>query len=142
MFHTSSLLPILFISKFFKLPDDITQLIYSFLINTSAQLIIDKWYSFINIHNTNLCYIATKIPLLQGHSLYGDTISYYDLHDKKLNITLSICAKYIKPSISDKNWWCNFAQNGFNGLIFVHNDSDYIVKSNLDILTNIFGCFD
>jgi len=141
MIHTSSLIPLLHLGKLLNLPSDIIQSIYFHIIHNSAQLIIDKWYSYINIHNTNLFYVANKIPILQGHTLFGDTITYYDLHDKKFNIALSICAKYIKPSISDKDWWCNFTQNGFNGLSFVNNPMDTTVHHNLFILTNIFGCF-
>ena len=141
MIHTSSLIPLLHISKLFNLPSDITQSIYFHIIHDSAQLIIDKWYSYINIHNTNLCYIANRIPILQGHTFLGDTFTYYDLHDKKLNTTLSICAKYIKPSISDEDWWRNFTQNGFNGLTFVNNHADTTVQNNLLMLINILGCF-
>lgn len=140
MIHTYSLIPLLNISKLFNLPSDITQYIYFYIINNSAQFIIDKWYSYINIHNSNLCYIANRIPLLQSYTFFGETITYYDLYDKNLNVTLSICAKYIKPSISDKDWWRNFAQNGFNGLIFV--DSTHpIVQNNLIFINYIFGCF-
>ena len=141
MIYTYSLIPLFNIGKLFNLPHDITIYIYFKFIHYSAQLIIDKWYSYINIHNTNLCYIANRIPILKGHTFFGDTITYYDLHDKKFNITLSICAKYIKPSISDKHWWCNFAQNGFNGLTFINNDMDTTVQHNLLILTKIFRTF-
>jgi hypothetical protein len=141
MFNTTSLITFLHIAKHFNLPSDITQSIYFYIIHTSAQLIIDKWYSYINIHNTNLCYIANRIPILQGHTLFGDTITYYDLHDKNFNITLSICVKYIKPSISDEDWWRNFTQNGFNGLTFVDNHMDTTVQHNLHMLINILGCF-
>jgi len=141
MIYTSSLIPILHLGKLFNLPFDIIQFIYFKIIHYSVQLIINKWYSYINIHNTNLCYIVNNIRLLQGHTLFGDTVTYYDLYDKKFNITLSICAKYIKPSISDKDWWQNFTQNGFNGLIFVDDHMDTIVQHNLHFLSNIFGCF-
>lgn len=141
MIHTSLLIPLLHIGELFNLPSDITKYIYFYIIHNSAQLIINKWYSYVYIHNTNLCYIANRIPILLGHTLFGDTITYYDLNDKNYYITLSICAKYLKPSISDKDWWRNFAQNGFNGLIFVNNDMDNIVQRNLYLITYIFGCF-
>jgi hypothetical protein len=142
MIHTSSLIPLLNIAKLFNLPSDITQSIYFHIINNSVQLIIDKWHSYICIHNINLCYIVNRIPILLGHTLFGDTITYYDLHNKKFNITLSICAKYIKPSISDKDWWNNFVQNGFNGLTFVDNYLDTTVQTNLSILTHIVYLMD
>ncbi len=141
MIYSYYIIPIHNIANFFKLPSDITQHIFFYIINNSAQLIIDKWYSYISIHNLNLCYIANYIPLLQGHTLFGDTISYYDLHDKKLKITLSICAKYIKPSISDKIWWRNFAQYGFNGLTFTNNNYDITVQHNLFFFNRIFNYF-
>jgi hypothetical protein len=132
------------ISIFFKLPTDITQYIYFYIINNinnSYKIITDKWYSYINIHSINLCYIANQIPILQAHTLFGDTISYYNLNDINFNITLSICAKYIKPRISDKNWWCNFAQNGYNGLIFINNDNDYIIQRNISLIDYILSVF-
>jgi len=141
MIYTSLLIPILHLGNLFKLPSDIIQSIYFKIIHTYVQHIIDKWYSYINIHNTNLFHIVSNIPLLQGHTLFGDTVTYYDLYDKKFNITLSICVKYIKPSISDKDWWQNFTQNGFNGLIFVDDHMDTIVQHNLHFLSNILGCF-
>ena len=141
MIYTSSLIPLLHISKLFNLPPDITQSIYFYIINNSTQFIIDKWYSYINIHNINLFYIANRITLLHGNTLFGDTITYYNLYDKNLNITLSICAKYIKPNISDKDWWCNFVQNGFNGLTFIDDDFDITVQHNLFILTKIYKIF-
>lgn len=141
MIHSNLLIPILHISKLFKLPSDITHLIYFYIINNSAQIIIDKWYSFIYIHNTNLCYIVNKIPILQDLNSSGNLITYYNLHDKKLSITLSICAKYIKYSISDKTWWSNFIENGFNGINFIHNYMDPIVQNNILYLTHILGCF-
>lgn len=146
MIHTSCLIPLLHISKFFNLPSELTKYIYFYIINNSTQLIINKWYSYIFIHNTNLCYIANKIPLLQGHSIFGNTITYYDLQDKNFYITLSICTKYIKPSISDKDWWLNFAQNGYNGLSFINNNNNNnyinnIIKKNLSFIIYIFGCF-
>ena len=141
MIHTSSLIPLLHIGNLFNLPSDITKYIYFHIIQNSAQFIIHKWYSYINIHNTNLCYIANTIPLLRANTFFGDTITYYDLYNKNYNIILSICAKYIKPSISDKDWWRNFAQNGFNGLTFVDNYMDTIVQHNLFLINHIFGCF-
>lgn len=141
MIHTSLLIPILRIAKFFNLPSDIAHSIYFKIIHNSVQLIINKWYSYVYIHNTNLCYIANRIPLIKYHTFFGDTITYYDLYDKNFNITLSICAKYIKPTISDKNWWCKFAQNGLNGLTFVDNHMDNIVQHNLSLISYIFGCF-
>jgi len=140
MINNSILIPILFIGKLFNLPSDITQSIYFYIIHNYAQLIIDKWYSYIVIHNTNLCYIATKIPHLHIDVFFGDTISYYDLCDYKLYITLSICSKYFKPSISDKTWWNNFVQYGFNGLLFLDDhDMNNIVHNNLIMLTNIYN---
>ena len=141
MINTSLLIYILHIGKLFNLPSDITYRIYFNIIHDSAQLIIDKWFSFINIHNTNLCYIVNNIPILQGYNFFGDIVTYYDLHDIKFNITLSICAKYFKASISDKEWWLQFIQNGFNGLTFVNNENDYIVLYNLYFLHYILGCF-
>jgi hypothetical protein len=141
MIHTSFLIPTLHICKFYKLPSDITQFIYYDIINTSAQKIIDKWFSFVSIHNSNLCYIVNIIPIIQVNTSGDRLISYYDLQDKKLNIALSICVKYIKPSISDNNWWSYFLKNGFNGFMFIDNYDD-IAQQNISFLNQIYDIFE
>jgi len=141
MIYTQSLIPVLRICTFYKLPSDITQFIYYDIINTSAQKIIDKWFSFVTIHNSNLCYIVNLIPIIQVNTSGDRFISYYDLQDKKLNIALSICVKYIKPSISDNNWWSNFLKNGFNGFIFIDNYDD-IAQQNISFLNQIYDIFE
>ena len=140
MTYTNLLIPLVHISNLFNLPSDITNKIYSYIVHNSAQLIIDKWFSYVTIHNTNLSYIANRITLLEGHTLFGETITYYNLSDKNFFITLYICVKYIKPSISDKQWWKCFAQNGYNGLIFIH-DIDYIALRSLELIDHIFSMF-
>jgi hypothetical protein len=141
MIFNHLLIPLLNISKLYNLPSDIIHIINFYIINNSAQLIINKWYSYIFIHNTNLCYIINKIPVLNKSTLFGHIISYYNLYDINFNIALSICAKYIKPSISDKTWWYYIIQTGFNGLNFVDNRYDGIVQNNLFFLNKIFLCF-
>ncbi len=143
MIHTPSLIPILHICKIYKLPSDITQFIYYYIINQSAQKIIDKWFSFVTIHNSNLCYIVNLIPLIRVNTSGDHLISYYDLQDKKLNIALSICVKYIKPSISDNNWWSNFLKKGFNGFMFMFIDNyDDIAQQNISFLNQIYDIFE
>lgn len=140
MVYSNLIIPLINLSTFKHLPMDIILRIHSFSINHFAQIIINKWFSFIQIHNTNLCYIANRIPILQNYTIFGDTILYYNLKDKNLYFTLSICNKYIKPSISDIDWWSSFIQYAFNGLIFCNNfDSDILNK--LFKLSNILGCF-
>jgi len=130
MIYTYYYNPIFHISKKYKLPSDILYNIYSYIINYSAQLILDKWYSYILIHNTNLCYIANNIKLSHGYTFAGDTILYYNLYDKNFYNTLYICVKYIKPNISSKSWWTTFIQHGYNGFIFIDNNAsdDTILK--------------
>jgi len=142
MIYTQSLFPVLRICTFYKLPSEVTQLIYYNIINSSAQKIIDKWFSFVTIHNSNLCYIVNLIPIIQIDIFFGNNlISYYDLQNKKLNIVLSICVKYIKPSISDKNWWSNFLKKGFNGFMFIDNYDD-IAQQNISFLNQIYDIFE
>ena len=131
MIYTNCLIPLLHVSKLYKLSYDITHLIYYYIINNSAQLIIDKWYSYVYIHNINLCTMANKITLLQGHTFTGDTIFYYNLHDKNLYNTLYTCSKYIKPYICSKYWWLHFIQNCYNGLYFIDNRNQRVVRDNL-----------
>ena len=140
MIYTTSLIPLFHLSKLFNLPSDITYMIYSNIINTSAQLIIDKWYSYVLIHNINICYIANNIPLLRGTIFNNEVISYYNLHDEHFYITLKICAKYLKPNISSKEWWSNFVYYGLNGYYFVDNRDDVLVMSNVKNLYYILGC--
>ena len=102
-------------------------------------MIIDKWYSYINIHNINLCNIVNKLPILQGHDYFGGTISYYNLHDVNLTYTLKICSKYIRRNISSKDWWNKFITRVSNGYYFVDNRDDPNVKISIFILKYIFG---
>ena len=142
MICNSLLIPILNLSKFFNLPFDISRSIYFIVLrNYSAQFIIDKWYSFIYIHNINLCYLANRITIFKTYNFFGYPITYYNFYDRHFTITLSIIHKYIIPSISDKNWWLNFAQIGFNGLSFVNNFTDPIVQRNMYLLNYIIVCF-
>jgi len=142
MIFNHLLIPLLNISKFYNLPSDIIHIINFYVINNSAQLIINKWYSYIFIHNINLCNIINKIPVLTQTNFLGHIISYYNLYDINFNIALSICAKFIKPSISDKTWWYYIIQKGFNGLIFVDNHYDAIVQHNLFFLNKILKSFE
>ena len=48
MYNSDAIISILHISKLYNLPPDISFLIYNNLINLSAQLIIDKWFSFLD----------------------------------------------------------------------------------------------
>lgn len=144
MIYTYYIIPLYHISKKYNLPADVIYYIYSYIINIHTQMIINKWYSYVSIHNTNLCYIANKITLLQGYTFTGDIIMYYNLYDKNFYKTLYICAKYIKPNISSKSWWNNFIQNGYNGMIFIDyydNSNDHIIHHNLHLLNKLYNYF-
>jgi hypothetical protein len=141
MIFTTYLIPTFRISTFYKLPSEITQIIYYHIINTFAQKIINKWFHFVTIHNSNLCYIVNLFPKKQKNTYGNHIISYYDLQDKKLNIALSICVKYIKPSISDKNWWSHFIKTALNGFIFI-NKYDHITKKNIFYINEIYNIFE
>jgi len=144
MIYNSSIFQLFHISKLFNLPTDITHLIYLHIINTSAKLIINKWYSYILIHNINICFIVNKIPLLYGtinNQNLNDIIPYYNLHDINFYKTLKICHKYLKPNISSKEWWLDFIHRGLNGYYFVNDYDDIIVINNNKLLLNILGCF-
>lgn len=132
MIHTSSLLPLFYIFDKYNLPPDISRLIYTLYINRSAQIIIDKWYSYVNIHNINLCYIVNKIPLLNRNNM-----TYYNINDINLKNTLSICLKYIRPNISCKQWWLNFIQNCYNGFLYIDNLLDDVVIYNNNLLQQL-----
>jgi len=144
MIYTYYIIPLYHISKKYNLPADIIYYIYSYIINIHTQIIINKWYSYVSIHNTNLCYIANKINLLQGYTFTGDIILYYDLYNINFYKTLYICTKYIKPNISSKSWWNNFIQNGYNGMIFIDYDDSsnyHIINNNFRLLNKLYNYF-
>lgn len=140
IYNNNSLITIFHISKLFNLPSEINYIIYYHIVHTSAQFIIDKWHSYVLIHNINICYIANKIPILRAYTTLTGHICYYDLHNKDFYIVLKLCAKYIKPNISSKTWWYKFIYHGFNGVHFIHDRNDIIVCNCLSKLHYILGC--
>lgn len=137
MYVTTYYFPLIHICLYYNLPEEIFHIIYNIVINFSAQIIIHKWFSYINIHNTNLCYLINKIPINQGLSFQADHILYYDLYNPKLWITIKICFKYIKVGISSTDWWLNICQYIFNGLIFIDNLNS-INKNNIILLNHFY----
>ena len=138
MYHTNSLIPLLFVAKNYNVPSDITRIIYCMIINNSAQKIIQNWYNYISIHNTNLCYLINKLHTLRAYDTFGNYILYYDLHDISVATTFFICAKYIRPNISSKDWWFNIIDKAVNGTQYVHNFNDPIVEDNLTSINYIY----
>ena len=131
------LIPIYNISNKFNIPYEILRYIYFTLINNSSNIIINKWYSYIEIHNTNLARIINKIPQKYYYNGFC-TYYYYDLNDINLYITLKICLKYIKPGISDKYWWNNFLQYCFYGKSFCFPNNVDIVKKNIFLVNKLY----
>ena len=103
------------------------------IINQSAQYIIDKWYSHIIIHNTNLIHITCNLPLNINYDNYGMSYYYYDLTSKNVGITFNICNKYLNTIISSQDWWFNHIKFAFNGISVIN-----ISSINHDIYT--FNC--
>jgi|TARA_B110000858_G_C17419197_1_gene300320 hypothetical protein len=128
------MIPSLFVFRKYNIPSDISYTIYNYIIHSSAQKIIDKWFSFILIHNTNLCTLINKLNYYQTSDYYGNNYFYYDLCDNNVFITFSICLKYIVPTISTKTWWLEKFSYGFNGLGNVNN----MTAKNITIYYHLF----
>lgn len=98
----------------YNIPSDISKLIYYFIYDQCAQLIINRWFSYIVIHNTNLAYLVNNLTIKQSE-LYD--FLYYDIiTDTNAYNTFKICIKYIKPSISSKDWWIQRLKYVLNGI--------------------------
>jgi len=133
---TSSIIkPVLLLTSKFHLPYDIAEKIYLATIYNSAQKIINAWYNHIAIHNTNLSYLMTLLPLNRGY-YYNTLIYYYDLHDINVLRTLRICCKYFNPYICSIQWWMDMIQTAFNGTLFTNHTSEnyYIYIENGNII--------
>lgn len=114
---------VLMVCRKYSIPGDVSKIIYEWLLHNSAQDIIDKWYSYIKIHNTNL---VTLVVNLKKHFHYCNITGgffYYNITDINVYNTFKICIKYIKPSISSKNWWIEHIQYLLNG--FQYNPDYY-----------------
>lgn len=100
----------------YNIPHDISKLIYYFISDKCAQLIINKWFSYIVIHNTNLTYLVNNLPI-KCSPLYR--YFYYDvIANPNVYNTFKICIKYIKPYISSKDWWVQRLHYVLNGLCY------------------------
>lgn len=133
------LIPIFNLSIKFNIPHEILQYIYTIIINNSSNIIIHKWFSYIQIHNTNLVRLINNIPqkyFYNGWYYYN----YYDLNDWNLYKTLKICLKYIKPNISDIFWWNNFFEFCLNGRSFITHRNN-IINNNLNLIEDLKKLF-
>ena len=121
------------VSEHFNLPNDIFEHIYNCIINHYAQTIIQSWFSYINIHSTNLIILINKLPIKKKF-LNNRIISYYDLNHVDTFITFKIVFKYISFNISCSFWWSKVIYNAFNGVYFIENfgqDSYYYKTINI-----------
>jgi hypothetical protein len=128
----------LLVCDHYNIPQDISFIIYENILNCSVQTLINKWYSYIIIHNTNLSILVnklvTKVNYYNPHLYY-----YYDVTDPNVYNTFKICLKYIKPNISSKSWWINrlhYAINGFRFLRKYKENPIYILL--LDVIYNLY----
>lgn len=124
------------LSKHFNLPYDINDKIFFYILNTSAQIIINSWYNHISIHNINLIYLINRLSLKTSY--YDNVIyHYYDLHDINVLRTFRICFKYIDYMISSLNWWMDIITYAYNGTFFSNDFDDIIFIQNRYII-NLF----
>lgn len=121
--------PIVSISNKFNLPYDISIIIYKFFLNSTANIIIKNWFSYIYIHNIHLCDIVNRLSIHCEYDIYGDPFFFYDLNDKNIGITFNICYKFLHMNISYFTWWKNILQYAFNGISMVQS-FNHIVNFN------------
>jgi len=102
------IISIINICSFYNIPIDISKFIYKLFINKSASIIQNKWFNYIIIHNTNLCYIINQLNIYRICNFNFSILNYYyNLNDINVLYSFKICIKYFKPNISDKVWWLN-----------------------------------
>jgi len=124
------------LSKHFNLPYDINEKILFYILNTSAQVIINYWYNHIAIHNINLIYLINRLSLKTSY--YNNVIyHFYDLHDINVLRTFRICFKYIDYMICSLDWWMDTITYAYNGTFFSNNFDDIIFIQSRNII-NMF----
>jgi hypothetical protein len=122
MVRTKYIVPIIFLSNKFNIPNEISKIIHDFIIHDSAQKIIDLWYNYIYIHNIYLCQQVSKLNTLQSYDRFGQPYFYHDINDIDTKITIFTCVRNIRPNISSHNWWINNLYHFWNGL---YHDMDH-----------------
>lgn len=96
------------ISNFYYIPIDISNFIYKLFINKSVSIIQNKWFDYVIIHNTNLCYIINQLKVLRVSNANFTIVNYYfNLNNINVLHSFKICLKYFKINISDRSWWLN-----------------------------------
>ena len=129
IYDNNTLCNTLLVCDRYNIPQDISFIIYKNILNFSVQTLIDKWYSYIIVHNTNLAILVNKLITKVNYSntpLYY----YYDVTDPNVYKTFKICLKYIKPNISSKSWWINrlhYVINVFHFLRKYKENTTYIL---------------
>lgn len=124
------------VSNKYNVPIEISKLIYYFISDKCAQFIINKWFSYIVIHNTNLTYLVNNLTIKRSE-LYN--YLYYDvITDTNAYNTFKICIKYIKPSISSKDWWVQRLQYVLNGLCYNIQNNPHLFSFRNRILYIIY----
>ena len=124
------------VSNKYNVPIEISKLIYYFISDKCAQFIINKWFSYIVIHNTNLTYLVNNLTIKRSE-LYS--YLYYDvITDTNAYYTFKICIKYIKPSISYKDWWVQRLNYVLNGLCYNIQNNPHLFSFRNQILYIIY----
>lgn len=138
---TNSLKPCLLVCHKFFIPTDIFIIIYNYVINASAQIIINSWYNHITLHNINLCNLINRLHIYMFRDIDGSVLYYFDLYDPKIGTTFNICHKYINLNISDINWWMTRINYALNGLYFNYYNYNNTFKYNLQAIYKLYNLF-
>ena len=115
---------VLMVCHKYSIPSDVSKIIYDWLLHKSSQNIIDKWYSYVKIHNTNLVTLVVNLKKNFYYSPITGGYFFYDVKDINVYTTFKICIKYIKPIISSKNWWIEHIQYLLNGF-YIYDKTYY-----------------
>lgn len=110
------------LTKHYNLPGDILNIIWCIIKNNSAQIIIDKWYSYLKLSNIE------HINRINLCSIYVNNFLYFNTNNRRTCITFEMVSKYLSFNIAFRNkhssiFWLNI----FNSLHYsiINNNYNY-----------------
>ena len=131
--------PLLLISKKFNIPSDISLTIYKLILNSSAQTIINHWYSHVLIHNINLTNLVQTIQLHINYDPFGMPFYYYNLEDRSIGIIFNICFKLLNLRLSSIDWWLQRMSYAFNSFYLYSPADNTIISYNYQSISRFYN---
>lgn len=132
MYYPRSFIYFLFVMKNLSIPPDISKHIYNFIRHSSAQCIINNWYSHIMLHNINPCYIIQKLKLFTEYDPHNYIFVYCDLLDSSVGTIFNICTKYLDCRTTCFSFWLSYLQYVYNGVLVVTSTDNPVYILNLN----------